>query len=349
MSEAVEASPENGALPEEDIAVPRAGRALASSLLEYEEMVGPWAVSLTQLAPGQLSASLDFLATDNIILVRESRDLDVGVEGEYPVGFYTLGATISGAPVRIHGQTLDQTALGLGESGQTLDGFLPGGGSHWELMIPESILPTLAEEWHVAPGSVFDAGVASVDPQKLRGLSRVIVAALNRYRDNPLALEVTVTRDAVEQSIVAALFDSLTPTPKGGPRSDDPSLRRRAFRDAMEAIRQSEDSPRIPELARLVGVSQRTLQYAFQSAVGITPVTYLRRHRMHGAHRQLMKQGPGETSVSRAALTHGFTELGRFAVEYRTLFGQSPSQTLRTPYTTPAVQVADAADLLARP
>ena len=35
------------------------------------------------------------------------------------------------------------------------------------------------------------------------------------------------------------------------------------------------------------------------------------------------------TTVTRAALASGFSQLGRFAVEYRRVFGERPSETLR--------------------
>jgi transcriptional regulator GlxA family with amidase domain len=34
-------------------------------------------------------------------------------------------------------------------------------------------------------------------------------------------------------------------------------------------------------------------------------------------------------TVSKTATRFGFRELGRFSVEYRTIFGESPSETLR--------------------
>jgi len=37
---------------------------------------------------------------------------------------------------------------------------------------------------------------------------------------------------------------------------------------------------------------------------------------------------PGRSAIKRAALGAGLTHLGRFAAEYRDLFGESPSATL---------------------
>ena len=59
------------------------------------------------------------------------------------------------------------------------------------------------------------------------------------------------------------------------------------------------------------------------------PVRYLWLRRMHLARAALMKGDPQTTSVTAVAVDHGFWELGRFAVAYRSLFGESPLATLR--------------------
>jgi hypothetical protein len=45
---------------------------------------------------------------------------------------------------------------------------------------------------------------------------------------------------------------------------------------------------------------------------------------MHLAHRALVQSEPGTATVTSIAMANGFWELGRFAVEYRTLFGEPP-------------------------
>jgi AraC family ethanolamine operon transcriptional activator len=88
------------------------------------------------------------------------------------------------------------------------------------------------------------------------------------------------------------------------------------------------EAPSIPALCSIAGVSERTLEYAFRELVGVTPVRYLKLRRLNQVRRALRAPEAGARSVTEIALRAGFYDLGRFAGEYRALFGELPSQTL---------------------
>jgi AraC family ethanolamine operon transcriptional activator len=89
----------------------------------------------------------------------------------------------------------------------------------------------------------------------------------------------------------------------------------------------SGDRLSVRELEQELGVTRRALEYAFGSAMGVSPAQYLLARRLHQVRRELSATAP--PSVTDAALRHGFKHLGRFSEHYRRLFGQLPSQTLR--------------------
>ncbi len=101
---------------------------------------------------------------------------------------------------------------------------------------------------------------------------------------------------------------------------------------ALAALRLVEDNPGNPlsvqELVQALGVTRRALEYAFSSALEISPAQYLRARRLNRVRRDLNARKP--LNVTDAALRHGFGHLGRFSGQYRRLFGELPSQTRRS-------------------
>lgn len=83
------------------------------------------------------------------------------------------------------------------------------------------------------------------------------------------------------------------------------------------------------DMAEVAGVSVRRLQEGFREYLGMCPRDYLLDLRLERIHEQLAAGGPGEVSVTDAALSWGITHTGRFAAAYRRKYGQAPSETLR--------------------
>lgn len=87
----------------------------------------------------------------------------------------------------------------------------------------------------------------------------------------------------------------------------------------------------LAEICAATGASERTLRACCQEYLGMGPVRYLWLRRMHLVRRALALATPQSASVTQTAMDHGFWELGRFATQYRSLFGESPSATLQRP------------------
>lgn len=106
----------------------------------------------------------------------------------------------------------------------------------------------------------------------------------------------------------------------------------RAVRRAVDHIEENFGlALTLERLATHTGVSARTLQRGFQEHLGCSPMDYLRDVRLKQARAALIAADPGsDMTVTEIALESGFMHLGRFSVEYRRRFGESPSQTLRS-------------------
>jgi methylphosphotriester-DNA--protein-cysteine methyltransferase len=84
----------------------------------------------------------------------------------------------------------------------------------------------------------------------------------------------------------------------------------------------------VAQLCAMCQVPRRTLNRAFENALGMGPATYLRRIRLNNVRRALLRRPAGSTTVKDVALAFGFWHLGRFAEQYNELFGEMPHETL---------------------
>jgi len=83
----------------------------------------------------------------------------------------------------------------------------------------------------------------------------------------------------------------------------------------------------LQDVCTALNVSAPTLRRCCEEHLGMSPMHYLWLRRMNLA-RQELQQRHSQTSVTVTAMNFGFWHLGRFADEYRSLFGESPSATL---------------------
>ena len=103
----------------------------------------------------------------------------------------------------------------------------------------------------------------------------------------------------------------------------------RIVRLAEERFMASDGKPvSLADLCAAAGVRKSALYSAFHNVCGLPPLSYFQKRRLMQARSLLVNADKERGRVKHAALSTGFTELGRFSVEYRQLFGEPPSATL---------------------
>jgi AraC-like DNA-binding protein len=87
----------------------------------------------------------------------------------------------------------------------------------------------------------------------------------------------------------------------------------------------------VTDLCEAAGVSERNLEYCFKEVMGMTPMSYLTRLRLHRVRQALRAATHASTTVTKEALRWGFWHFGDFSRAYKNCFGELPSDTLRRP------------------
>lgn len=101
------------------------------------------------------------------------------------------------------------------------------------------------------------------------------------------------------------------------------------IRRSVEFLKANSYKPvHVIDLCAALNVRMRTLYYAFQEFYGISPIHFLRLLRLTKARKDLLEADPKKTTVTDVAARWHFWHFGRFSVEYKSLYGESPSATL---------------------
>lgn len=135
---------------------------------------------------------------------------------------------------------------------------------------------------------------------------------------------------AAGRLLAAALLECFPSNVTAGTSSpNDPSVPK-ALQTAMSFIhRHAAMNIGVKDVAAVVHLTPRAVQYLFRQQLDTTPTEYLRRVRLHRAHQDLISGDRSATTVSEIAQRWGFAHTGRFAVLYRQTYGESPHTALK--------------------
>ena len=234
-----------------------------------------------------------------------------------------------------------------------------------EIHAGDIIFHSRGERMHQSTPGAFVWNVIAMDPAQLEHYGRALsgvpfslppegrtlqpsrrfMAGLRRLHARICRLAETKTKilshsevaRAIEQGLIQMLVTCLT---TAGARLDGYARRRHAriMVRFEEVLAEDLSRPlRMPELCKLVAVSDRTLRSCCAEFLGMGPTQYVLLRRLEAVRRALRDAKPDMANVAGVAHRFGFAELGRFAETYRATFGEAPSATLqRLPGLRPA-------------
>jgi AraC family ethanolamine operon transcriptional activator len=229
----------------------------------------------------------------------------------------------------VNGAEVGTAELVLAVGGAEIIGCAPRQRRWAAVALPIPLLEELAE---VAPPPWRLRGAVSVltlQPDWAARLVGALSAAGEMAQRLPAELHLPGNAVGLGMALREEVAAALTAKVKLRPR---PRAVGRALRlvQAAEAFMEARLAQPVytEELCAALGVSARRLHDAFYAALGMSPHAYLKSRRLSLARRALLAGRNGPALVKSVALDHGFWHLGHFARDYRTLFGESPSETL---------------------
>jgi len=169
-----------------------------------------------------------------------------------------------------------------------------------------------------------------VDPVAHGKLMQLLPQVLATGKANQAA----ASRRVQEGAIISLLLNLLDTSNVDEDVSRSLNRRRQVVAAARDyVLSRKQEVVMMPDLCARLGVSRRTLQTCFDDVLGISPAQYLRVVRLNEVRRRLTQSN--HKRIADVAAEWGFSHMSQFAVDYRKLFGESPSETLQRAWGTP--------------
>lgn len=295
---------------------------------EQAALLRGWNQTYDQISAGPFRGSLVEARLDGVLLFREITSNALHQTGALPSGTIAVGVPVAlRGNATFCGRPCDGTQLHVFSGRDAFEFLSPRGLDIVGFVLTECDLDgaLTADEVETLLPSLGVPHLRPADASAAERMRRIFADVCEVIAQSPeLACDPLRLR-SMSRDVVAALVAALSPAP--GDAVDVPARKRALIvRDARDLVTQWPDGyTSVEALCRTLLVSRRALQYSFQEVLGLKPSAYLRAVRMNGA-RRAMKHA---RSVAEAATLWGFWHFGRFARDYKAMFGELPSQTFR--------------------
>lgn len=289
-----------------------------------------WELDFRQLAPGAISSGCVGVATEYAGLNLVDFDGRVHQEALPPAGFRAFG--VLAGPQRsakIGTRVLESESLLYVDPYYGLDAVVEPGFRGFTMAYSEERLRQVAQALELPDPVQAGAGEGTErrpDPLSLAAIRSAVHCAISASRtgSNPDAITEMLDSD-LPRLILQAWY--------GAPAVGHNSVanRARVVAVAMEYLHHfGRDALTVEQLGSHCACSISTLERAFVEHFGVSPKRYLSLYRMSGVRRTLLELGR-EYTIAEIANNWGFWHLGKFAADYRKLFGELPSRTVAGP------------------
>jgi len=287
-----------------------------------------WDLRANQLRGPDFRARVEVASTSDVQITRLTSSSPLLITGENPPQTAGLAFALS-APggMRSRGRDIDVQT--------TAPARLPGDELHFVtqdafdgvavIVTHARFVQELWDRFHVDTSSLGGNWYLRTPPGTPNGQQRAhALVALQSVIASGVATSVEASR-RLQDSLLQIVLEGFHAD--GTARLEVVPFRRQLALQVDALLRARLDQPpSLGEICRLLGAAERTIHIGFQEAFGVAPKAYLRALRLNAARRRLRSgQGPVTTVAADLGLFH----FGRFAAEYKAMFGETPSETLR--------------------
>lgn len=301
---------------------------------DYTENLCGWNNEFRQLDKGKFRGKLSQILSDSVLITYGSSNRRLEMQGVSPKNMKMFGIPFkTDMPIVWQRRSLENYSIQSYGEYNEFKAITPPGFTTHTLAISEAKISQFCNELDLPEleKKLNDTVSFTINPYYFLKIQRKIYTIIQSLSKNPMCLNNAGMRTEIETEIPKLLFKTLasshlrTRRPLSGKREF-------AIKKVSDYIAEFEkeilDPITVSDLCKMIGVSERTLQYAFREQFGISPKAYLQAHRLNAVRKELRIADPFSLNVNEVAHRWGFWHMGQFAADYKNLFGELPSETL---------------------
>ena len=302
---------------------------------DFDELCGNmqnWNLDYRQLEAGRFSSELLLFGNDTTIIGREKLGRRIHQAGAAPLGLITFGVLVNPETrIRWRGYDVSGDMLCIFPQGGELDSITHDDFDVFPISVSEASFNKTCEllELPDITTLINNSEVFRCNPKKISELRSWLLSVYHNLITGTEKFRGAQYLKQVEQGLIDRLVSILSET--------NLTIRIKPLRKRDKALLAAEnyiaesgnEQITIAELCLVVNVSERTLEYAFREQYGLTPKGYTLMHRMNNVRKQLRKSKPSKGAISEIARLHGFWHMGQFSTDYKKIFAELPSETLK--------------------
>ena len=298
---------------------------------EFCENVVRWDLDYRQIEPGSFDSELLMAGSSRIQFVRARLGKRIIQKGAPPAGMRSFGL-LAARNIQIfwRGRRVTGDDLFVFPVGGELESVTQSDFDVVVVSLTEHAIASTCQSLALPDLDKLLNGneVFRIDPEDMRQLRRLVLSTSNCLATNAGLVSVDglgLVADELSRMLILALS-------RGQESSQPKRCRRRT--QALKLVdaylaEHTTQPPRLEDLCRVANTSERTLEYAFREHYGLTPKAFISGLRLNAARKALLLANPTTSKVSEVVQTLGFWHMSQFAADYRSLFGELPSMTLR--------------------
>ncbi|NEP88058.1 MAG: helix-turn-helix transcriptional regulator [Okeania sp. SIO2C2] len=230
-----------------------------------------------------------------------------------------------------HRRPIDPQRTIFGFNGDEVDFLMPQGGTIANILIPVETFHAYANQLqrHDLDDCFLSKNYVNLLPTEMKEIKDYLKEIFWLAEHQPSYLQQDHVVDLITNDFLPLLISKI-PIKWNSKSSLKPSRQAKLITQAEQEMLSSFEEPlTLKKLAQNLESSSSALSRGFQELFGMSPMRYLKVRRLNALRQRLKASDPKNYSITMLASQYGFWSAGHFARDYKAMFGELPSETLR--------------------